>query len=168
MSTSTISTTAFYSPPHDLFEAVEGQVARFGIADGYSEESEVIHGVIEALNFDEMRVRIVGDDGRVFVREFCEVRTFEIELPAEEVEYLELCDDLDGCREALGEIEAQHRSETAAFGDSWPGAQIQIRDGRAHLAELEARFEAHPRTVADREASAAAIFERVAAEVEPF
>lgn len=32
--------------------------------------------------------------------------------------------------ESYGEIETQHRSETYAFGDSWPGAQIELRERR--------------------------------------
>lgn len=45
--------------------------------------------------------------------------------------------------ENLGELIAQHRAETAAFGDSWPGAQIQIQnlaeDLRNASAELDRR-----------------------------
>jgi len=38
------------------------------------------------------------------------------------------------CSQHLGETESQHQSETAAFGDSWPGACLQINDIRAELA----------------------------------
>ena len=48
--------------------------------------------------------------------------------------------------ETQSEIEAQHRSETDAYGDSWPGASEQIRNGRAQLrrdrAELSAALAA--------------------------
>lgn len=37
---------------------------------------------------------------------------------------------VDEAGQSYGEIEGQHRSETAAFGDSWPGAQFDI--ARAH------------------------------------
>jgi len=42
--------------------------------------------------------------------------------------------------EQLGDTIAEHRSETAAFGDSWPGAQIQISNMWAHLHALEAEL----------------------------
>jgi hypothetical protein len=54
-------------------------------------------------------------------------------------ELLDLIDDLSyDLSEAwsqLGEIEAEHRNETALFGDSWPGAQIEI--GRSRKAMLK-------------------------------
>jgi hypothetical protein len=37
---------------------------------------------------------------------------------------------------SLGETEAEHLGETARYGDSWPGAQIQIRDAKAIINTL--------------------------------
>ncbi len=48
----------------------------------------------------------------------------------------ELLEDLYMGSETLGEIECQHASETALYGDSWPGAQIQIQESRDSLARL--------------------------------
>lgn len=42
--------------------------------------------------------------------------------------------------QAQAEIEAEHHGETARFGDSWPGAQIQIAHGRHSLKQAEARY----------------------------
>lgn len=36
---------------------------------------------------------------------------------------------------------AQHRSEMAAYGDSWPGAQVQLNRARRQLVALEAEYE---------------------------
>ena len=55
----------------------------------------------------------------------------------------ELCEAHDDICQRLGETIAQHRSETAMFGDSWPGAQIQIAEMQEHERELRARIEAH-------------------------
>lgn len=45
-------------------------------------------------------------------------------------EYAELCEELDHAEEALWETEMQHKSECSLYGDSWPGAQIQIQQMR--------------------------------------
>ena len=69
----------------------------------------------------------------MFVRDFAD-RTFE-----------ELCFDFNEGEEILGETEAQHGFETALYGDSWPGAQLDIRRIRgvqaALKAEIDRRFE---------------------------
>lgn len=44
---------------------------------------------------------------------------------------------IDAIGEHLGETICQHRSETAMFGDSWPGAQIEISRMHERLRELE-------------------------------
>ena len=61
----------------------------------------------------------------------------------DDLTYDELCEAHDQLSQQLGEIIAEHRSETAMFGDSWPGAQIQIADMQRVVRELEARIEAH-------------------------
>lgn len=38
----------------------------------------------------------------------------------------DLHDTVEALSENLGEVESQHQSETACYGDSWPGAQIEI------------------------------------------
>lgn len=66
--------------------------------------------------------------------------------------YEDLCKQLDEAEQQLGEIRAEHLSETAAFGDSWPGAQIQIARMSTYVAELRevvGRHPQHPKTVAD-------------------
>lgn len=35
-----------------------------------------------------------------------------------------------------GEVRCQHNSECAAFGDSWPGAQLQIEQAEAWVQRL--------------------------------
>lgn len=53
-------------------------------------------------------------------------------------------DDLAEGIEALGtyysETLAQHRNETALYGDSWPGAQVQLRQALTHLDAYEAEY----------------------------
>lgn len=49
----------------------------------------------------------------------------------------DLQQDLNGLHENWGEVEAQHRSECAAFGDSWPGACEQLARFARHARELE-------------------------------
>jgi hypothetical protein len=59
-----------------------------------------------------------------------------------EIELIDqLSEALGFAYEQQGEIEAQHRSETAQFGDSWPGAQLQIASGRRTLRRMEAQLE---------------------------
>jgi hypothetical protein len=55
---------------------------------------------------------------------------------------INLEDDLREAEEALAEIEAQHLSETAQFGDSWPGAQLEIAALRAEVNRLRALLSA--------------------------
>jgi hypothetical protein len=57
----------------------------------------------------------------------------------------ELSDFIADTIEVLGETETQHRSECALYGDSWPGAQIQIQNIRDSLARQEAEWDRrHP------------------------
>ena len=56
----------------------------------------------------------------------------------------QLWEDYDALSQQAGELEAEHRSETAAFGDSWPGAQIQVRRAKDAAAEAMRRIKAHP------------------------
>jgi hypothetical protein len=64
------------------------------------------------------------------------------------VDLMEAHEAFEGCYDHLAETEAQHKSETAAFGDSWPGALEDIERARrasheAHewLLKLEALLE---------------------------
>lgn len=59
---------------------------------------------------------------------------------AVELDYL--CDGLDGVRECYGDSYAEHRGETALYGDSWPGAQLQLQAMHDTMAEIEAEIEA--------------------------
>jgi hypothetical protein len=54
----------------------------------------------------------------------------------------EVRDDLEDFDQQVGEIEAEHLGETARFGDSWPGAQIQLSEANESLAELRKYLEA--------------------------
>lgn len=70
-------------------------------------------------------------------------------------EYRALLEELDIAIEMYGETRAQHINETAQFGDSWPGAQIELSEMASDIAKLEARLKAHPDhpvPVADRPA----------------
>jgi hypothetical protein len=53
----------------------------------------------------------------------------------------EVREALEGARECHGDTVAQHRSETAAFGDSWPGAQSQIAGQAKAIDALECELE---------------------------
>lgn len=50
------------------------------------------------------------------------------------------CDEVDARSEVLAETVTQHRSETALYGDSWPGAQPQIARMHRALSLAEARL----------------------------
>ena len=50
------------------------------------------------------------------------MRTLE-ELLAAEADYLEA---IDGGEECYWDTMAEHKGEVARFGDSWPGAQVQL------------------------------------------
>ena len=62
--------------------------------------------------------------------------------------YDELVEDYMILSQCAGEIEAEHRSECAAFGDSWPGAAIQVSKANRAAAAAKAAMEAHPDHVA--------------------
>lgn len=53
---------------------------------------------------------------------------------------VELIEQIEHAQEALGETVSQHRAETAMYGDSWPGAQLQIADMRRDLSALLAQM----------------------------
>ena len=40
---------------------------------------------------------------------------------------------IDAMHDCLADTEAQHRSESAQFGDSWPGAQTEIAEARTAI-----------------------------------
>lgn len=46
---------------------------------------------------------------------------------------------VEDARETLSEISAQHRGECYAFGDSWPGAVLQIEHAARSVRAAEAR-----------------------------
>ena len=49
----------------------------------------------------------------------------------------ELIDTRDGVFEQLCDTIAEHRSEVAFAGDSWPGAELDIKALRERVAELD-------------------------------
>ena len=51
---------------------------------------------------------------------------------------------MDFLVQQLGETQAQHNSETSLYGDSWPGAQLQIADMREQISMLDGTMRAHP------------------------
>lgn len=51
---------------------------------------------------------------------------------------------LEAMCETLGMIESQHNAEVAGYGDSWPGAQIQIHELKVQIAEIEASLPPMP------------------------
>ena len=53
-------------------------------------------------------------------------------------------DDLQAANESQGEMEAQFRNEVAMFGDGWAGGQLDLADGNAAIAALNAELVAHP------------------------
>jgi len=60
---------------------------------------------------------------------------------AEADEYAGLSQDIGFAWESYGETVAQHRSESAAYGDSWPGAQVEIANMRQAIERSEARLD---------------------------
>jgi len=144
------TSTASYHPPYGLQEVSLGQKVTVTPYDTAPNPAEFT-GEVVAIGESCATIRNAATS---ISYNFDDVADVAIELPADEVEYLRLCDDLDACREAYSENYAQHRSETALYGDSWPGAQIQLREVSNTISELEARYNAHPRTVAARAAEA--------------
>jgi len=66
------------------------------------------------------------------------------EDPAPEGTYERLVEDYMIIREHAGEVECQHKSECAGFGDSWPGAAIQVANLKEAERKAKAAMEAHP------------------------
>jgi hypothetical protein len=58
--------------------------------------------------------------------------------PANRLQFEILSDTLADAYEAYCELLAEHRSETALFGDSWPGARVQLDGMRQNIAAMEA------------------------------
>ncbi len=56
-------------------------------------------------------------------------------------EYAGLSQDIGFAWESYGETVAQHRGETAQFGDSWPGAQVEIANMRQAIERSERRLD---------------------------
>lgn len=52
----------------------------------------------------------------------------------------ELYEDLRIAEEVYDECYTQHRSECALYGDSWPGAQIQLENMRQGIVKLQQRI----------------------------
>ena len=49
----------------------------------------------------------------------------------------ELAEALDYLSQEYGETYSQHKGETARFGDSWPGAQIQLHNMWQNIRQVE-------------------------------
>lgn len=54
----------------------------------------------------------------------------------------DLGEAIDGTIECYGDTYAEHRGETARFGDSWPGAQIQLANMNNGITSMEAEYAA--------------------------
>lgn len=54
----------------------------------------------------------------------------------------ELTERRDALEEQLGDMICQHKSETAHYGDSWPGAQVEIVAMQQHVATVAKAIEA--------------------------
>ena len=66
----------------------------------------------------------------------------EPKAPAEIETIDTLRDRLEDLEMQAGEMQAEHMSETAMFGDSGPGTQLRIRDFQEGIAELRKEIEA--------------------------
>lgn len=77
-------------------------------------------------------------------RAYCPCDTLLV--PIEEIyeDFDELCEALGYFHEQYGETYAEHRNETAMFGDSWPGAQLQLAEMSAAIRRAEAVVAGHP------------------------
>jgi len=62
--------------------------------------------------------------------------------PKEEMSLNDLYDYHEHAIESLGEVEAQAASETALYGDSWPGSRAEIESARKQVAEIAKTIEA--------------------------
>jgi hypothetical protein len=68
-----------------------------------------------------------------------------IELTPAQLQHLEdAAEAYWGLCEQLGETIAQHKGETALFGDSWPGAMRDIADLNEVIRKIEALLDAWP------------------------
>jgi hypothetical protein len=64
--------------------------------------------------------------------------------PAQYSGYLALEEDLDILLGLYGDLETQHRSETALYGDSGPAQGLRLEEVRRCIHELETALRAHP------------------------
>jgi hypothetical protein len=64
--------------------------------------------------------------------------------PAQYADYVALEVDLSFLLEMYGDLEAQHRSEVALYGDSGPAQGLRLEDMRRSIHELETALRAHP------------------------
>lgn len=48
-----------------------------------------------------------------------------------------LSDEVGNAWEMVGDLVAQHHSEVAMFGDSWPGAQLEVWNAESSLRSSE-------------------------------
>ena len=64
--------------------------------------------------------------------------------------FLKAVDLIEGLSECYAENRSQHQAETAAFGDSWPGALDELREQRDALAEAEGEADAFARALGIR------------------
>jgi hypothetical protein len=64
--------------------------------------------------------------------------------PAQYADYVALEVDLSFLLEMYGDLETQHRSEVALYGDSGPAQGLRLEDMRRSIHELETALRAHP------------------------
>lgn len=55
--------------------------------------------------------------------------------------WIDLCDLLHDKEETLAEIEGQHLAEVNHYGDSWPGAQIQIASLKQSIKDTKRKIQ---------------------------
>lgn len=53
---------------------------------------------------------------------------------------VELARKIGEAEEHLAELESAHKGEVAQFGDSWPGAQLQVNDAHQRLDHLRQEY----------------------------
>lgn len=70
--------------------------------------------------------------------------TFPAAPPLASGTYADLAECVDFVAESYGDMRAEHRGEVARFGDSWPGAQLQLASMRRDLEALELELAGHP------------------------
>jgi hypothetical protein len=133
------------------YKTLAGALARFEEMAGFSVKAAYVEMTGNAAPDEREieRVRGVSMYGTVVVFERigpAEPTPLVEAAPVDVVARIaELEEAIEGAEECHADTVAQHRSESAMFGDSWPGARLQIEEARnaieAMKAELRTLFE---------------------------